>query len=241
MFTRRLKRWFLAVAVCLLQTVSGYGQRQVAVRNNLLYDATLTANLGLELRTDSVWSLGLNAGLNAWDIDKGKNRKWRHMLFAPFVRHYNASSRRRLSPHDSLSPRLSPHDSLRRRESLDAGLRRSFWALYSVYSHYNASNVHFPFGLYPSVKDSRRQGDLVALGGSYGYNWRISDHWQLEAELGLALGYTWYKEYECAQCGVYRGRDSKLFLIPKLGLSIVWNTARKVPAIPLDPLAPLVS
>ena len=47
-----------------------------AIRNNLLYDATLTPNFGVEMRLDSVWTMGMNAGFNLWDYDKAKNKKW---------------------------------------------------------------------------------------------------------------------------------------------------------------------
>ena len=60
-----------------------------AIRNNLLYDATLTPNFGVEMRLDSVWTMGLNAGFNLWDYDKAKNKKWRHILISPNFRHYN--------------------------------------------------------------------------------------------------------------------------------------------------------
>ena len=81
------------IALSLLCATTGSAQ-VVSVRNNLLYDATLTPNLGLELRLDSVWSAGLNAGLNAWDIDKDKNKKWRHVMLSPFVRRYNGTHHR---------------------------------------------------------------------------------------------------------------------------------------------------
>lgn len=212
-----MSRHQLVVLLCLLHTAAAFGQK-VAVRNNLLYDATLTPNLGLEYHLDTIWSVGVNGGLNAWDIDKAKNKKWRHLMISPFLRHYNTQNGFR-------------SDTLR---------HRTFWGLHSVYSHYNAGNVSFPFGLYPDVKDSRLQGDLVSLGGSYGHSWRLTSHWLLEAELGLSLGYSWYDEYECPQCGAFLGRSNKLFLLPKLGLNIVWDKRRK-PKAPVEPAAPVVT
>ena len=126
-----------------------------AIRNNLLYDATLTPNFGVEMRLDSVWTMGLNAGFNLWDYDKAKNKKWRHILISPNFRHYN-----------------------------DTLFRKSFWGLHAVYSHYNVSNVKFPFGMYKDVRDKRLQGDLVAIGGSFGYNWWLTGRLHLEAEIG---------------------------------------------------------
>ena len=63
-------------------------QPRVALRTNLLYDATLTPNLGMDVRVDSAWTVGLLVGINAWDIDKEKNKKWRHALFSLRARNY---------------------------------------------------------------------------------------------------------------------------------------------------------
>lgn len=213
MIAKKIIQGLFVIAVQMVFcTLSSYGQ-QVAVRNNLLYDATLSPNLGLEIRLDSTWTLGTNVGLNLWDMDKDKNKKWRHAMVAPFVRHYN-----------------------------DTLFHRSFWGLHAVYSHYNVGGVTFPLGFYKSMRDTRRQGDLVALGGSFGYNWRLSGRLHLEAELGLALGYTWYKEYDCITCGAYHGKNDKLFLLPKLGLNLVWNIGRKpVRIVPETPVVPLMT
>lgn len=181
----------------MLQNTIVFSQ-QVALRNNLLYDATLTPNLGIELSLSPKWSLGANAGLNLWDIDEEKNKKWRHLMVSPFLRHYNTTL-----------------------------FQRSFWSIHTVYSHYNVGAVTFPFGIYPEVKNRRLQGDLVGIGGSYGYNWRLSQHWHFEVELGLAAAYTWYKEFDCPHCGTYYGPNNKPFLLPKLGLNLVWVPSRR--------------
>ena len=193
-FKKNYSCYIIAILLCFGMT--GRAQAQgVTLRNNLLYDATLTPNLGLEFRIDSTWSVGLNAGFNAWDIDKAKNKKWRHLMLSPNVRYY-----------------LNEHN---------------FVGIHGVYSHYNVSNVKFPLGLYPTVKNRRLQGDLVALGASYGHRWDLSWNWKLEAELGAALGYTWFKEYDCAHCGTYYGKDNKPFVLPKLALNIVYQFGRQ--------------
>lgn len=161
----------------------------VALRTNLLYDATLSAGIGAELRLDSAWSVGLNLGLNAWDIDKDKNKKWRHVLVAPNVRRYFG------------------------KKYVEADL---------IYSHFNVGNVKFPFGLYKSVRDRRLQGDLFALGGKYGYSWILARDWRLETEAGIAVGYAWFKEYDCPHCGTFLGNGDRIFLLPQLGINVVY-------------------
>lgn len=183
--------------VCLLTAALPAHSQKVAIRNNLLYDATLTPNLGIEFKVGSAWTLGVNAGLQAWDMDSRpeQNKKLRHLLIAPNLRRY-----------------LSKSDTLFRRGYIETDV---------IYSHYNISNFKFPLGLYPDVKDRRFQGDLLALGAKYGYGWMLARSWRLEAEAGVAVGYAWYKEYECPHCGNYLGEGNRIFLLPQLGINVV--------------------
>ena len=169
-------------------------QRRIALRTNLLYDATLSPNIGVDVRVDSTWTVGLLAGINAWDIDKEKNKKWRHMLF-------------------SLRARKFLNDSVFHKGYIEADV---------IYSHFNVGNVKFPFGLYKSVRDRRLQGDLVALGGKYGYSWILARNWRIEAEAGVAVGYAWFKEYDCPHCGTFLGNGDRIFLLPQLGINVVY-------------------
>ena len=193
---KRLSCALLCALFCLVSLTSP--AQNVALRTNLLYDATLTPNLGVEVRIDSLWTLGADFGLNAWDIDKAKNKKWRHLLVAPHVRRY-----------------LTLTDSLRLRQA-------SYVEADMVYSHFNVGNTTVPLGLYSAAKDRRLQGDLVALGAKYGYAWILGRDWWIEAEAGIAVGYAWFKEYECAHCGTYYGRNSRIFLLPQLGINVVY-------------------
>lgn len=183
---------------------------QVALRTNLAYDATLTPNLGFEFRVDSAWTMGANVGLNAWDIDSKRNKKWRHLLVAPNVRHYFGHETERVAS-DSIW-------------GLPANRSRrvSYLEIDAIYSHFNVGNTRIPFGLYTAVKDRRLQGDLVALGGKYGYAWILGRDWYVEAEAGIAVGYAWFKEYECAVCGTQLGDGNRIFLLPQLGINIVY-------------------
>ena len=91
-FTTQNRPILIALLLFFCVTHDAVAQR-VALRNNLLYDATLTPNLGAEMKLDSAWSVGLNVGLNAWDINKSSNKKWRHFLVSPNVRWYHNHKR----------------------------------------------------------------------------------------------------------------------------------------------------
>lgn len=167
---------------------------RVALRTNLLYDATLSPNLGVDVRVDSTWTVGLLAGMNAWDIDKEKNKKWRHMLFSFRARKYVN----------------------------DSVFHKGYFEADAIYSHFNVGNVKFPLGLYKTVREHRLQGDLLALGGKYGYSWILSRNWRIEAEAGVAVGYAWFKEYDCPHCGTFLGDGDRIFLLPQLGINVVY-------------------
>lgn len=190
-----VKKIFVSVVLLIAcMSADRVGAQTVALRNNLLYDATLTPNLGADIRVDSLWTIGALVGLNAWDINKDQNKKWRHLLISPNVRRWLG-------------------DSLFHKSYVEADL---------IYSHYNVGNTKIPFGLYSGVKDRRLQGDLIALGGKYGYSWILARHWRIEAEAGIAVGYAWFKEYECATCGKQLGNGDRIFLLPQLGINVVY-------------------
>ena len=55
----------------------GYAQK-VALKSNLLYDATTTMNLGLEIGLVRKWTLDIPVNYNPWKLSDGKR-----------LRHYN--------------------------------------------------------------------------------------------------------------------------------------------------------
>ena|SRR3712207_3280858 len=185
----------VAFALCHLSLSA---QQTFAVKNNLVYDATLTPNLGLEFKVDSLWTVGLNAGYRPWPTDDNVTRKWRHLLVAPEVRRWKR-----------------------------AAFHGRFWGANVIYSHYNVANLKFPLGLYPSVRHQRKQGDLIALGLFYGHSWRLSSHWNVEAFAGAAVGHTWYKTHECRRCGMQIEDTHKWFAMPQLGLNVVYRFGRE--------------
>ena len=183
----------LLLSTLMLLTIPVKAQ-QVTISNNLLYDATLTPNLRVGLRLAPHWSMGVTAGYRPWPTDDHKEKKWKHLLVSPDVRYWTDS--------------VNVHH---------------FFGVNLIYSHYNVADVKFPFGLWKSVRDERRQGDLGAIGAYYGYSWPLGRFWNLEAHIGAAIGYTKYDRYECGHCGTKIGTDNKIFVMPQAGVSIVYN------------------
>lgn len=183
-----------SLSILLLFVVQWVSAQQVTLSNNLLYDAWLTPNLRMGVRLSPHWSVGLTAGYRPWPTDDQTSKKWKHLLLAPDVRYWTDS--------------VNVHH---------------FFGVNLIYSHYNVADVKFPFGLWKSVRDERRQGDLGAIGAYYGYSWPLGRYWNLEAHIGAALGYTKFDRYECGHCGTKIGTKHKIFVLPQAGVSIVFN------------------
>ena len=182
------------VLLLLMIAANSLSAQQVTVGNNLLYDAWLTPNLRVGLRLSSHWSMGLTGGYRPWPTDEQESRKWKHLLLSPDLRYWTDS----------------------------VGVHH-FFGVNLIYSHYNVADVKFPFGLWKSVRDERRQGDLGAVGLFYGYSWPLGRYWNLEAHIGAAIGYTKFDNYKCGHCGTKIGTEKKVFVMPQAGLSIVYN------------------
>ena len=207
----------LTTIVLLSLFIPRVNAQTLALRTNVLYDATLSPNVGVEVKVDSLWSLGVNVGLNAWDIDKQKNKKWRHVLVSPNVRKYFSLKRDTLCIYGTRAD--GSYGVLR--DSV-VTRRANYFETNLIYSHFNVGNTRIPFGLYDAVKNRRLQGDLFALGGKYGYSWILSRDWRIEAEAGIAVGYAWFKEYDCPHCGTFLGNGDRIFLWPQLGINVVY-------------------
>ena len=203
----------IVLSAFLMLAVTDVMAQQVTISNNLLYDAWLTPNLRVGMRLAPHWSMGVTAGYRPWPTDDHKSKKWKHLLVSPDVRYWTDS--------------VNVHH---------------FFGANLIYSHYNVADVKFPFGLYKSVRDERRQGDLGALGVYYGYSWPLGRHWNIEALIGVAVGYTKYDRYECGECGTKIGDDKTWFAMPQAGLNIVFNIPgrpKKV-AKPVEHVLPVI-
>lgn len=74
------------------QTVQA-GTQTLSLRANLLRWATLTPDLGLELRFAPAWSVQVNGSWTSWQWDS-KNRRYALWEVSPELRHYMGEKRR---------------------------------------------------------------------------------------------------------------------------------------------------
>lgn len=145
-----------------------------AIKTNLLYDATASVNLGAEFGIGRQWSLDVNGDINFWNVG---SRRWRHWFAQPEMRYW-------------LCHRSIGH----------------FFGIHAFGGQYNIGNLQtkgFKFlGTdFRTLNDQRAQGWFAGAGLAYGYSWAFSEHWGLEAEIGIGWAYSRYDTYPCAECG----------------------------------------
>ena len=149
--------------------------QKVAIKTNLVYDATATINAGLEFGLAQKWTLDISGNFNAWNISDSGAR-WKHWVVQPELRYW-------------FCDRFSGH----------------FIAMHLHGGLYNIggikNNISFIGTDFLRLSDQRFQGWFAGGGIAYGYSWILGKHWNLEAEIGFGYSYTVYDRFECAGCG----------------------------------------
>ena len=78
-------RFYVVLFSCLFLGVGARCQN-VAIKSNLLYDATATVNLGIEFCLAPRWTFDVSGNYNGWTISE--NRKWKHWFLQPEARYW---------------------------------------------------------------------------------------------------------------------------------------------------------
>lgn len=145
----------------------------VALKTNLLYDALLSPNIGAEIGLSPKFTFDFSGNLNLWNVD---GHSWKHWQLQPELRYW-------------LCQRFSGH----------------FLGLETHVGQFNVGNIDFSFDFlgtdFGKLKNRRYQGWQGGLGITYGYAWIVSEHWNVEAEIGVGYSYTRSYSYPCATCG----------------------------------------
>lgn len=82
----KISNRFLMVFLAMTVSLSAAFAQKVSIKNNLLYDATLTPNLGVEFSLGSKSTLDFLVGLNPFDFSGGWKAK--HLLLQPEYRYW---------------------------------------------------------------------------------------------------------------------------------------------------------
>lgn len=201
----------LAVAIGIRSQEQQQFEPRWSIKNNLLYDATLTPNLGLEVVTGRHSSAQLFYGLYPWTFSD--NKKLRHWSLMPEWRWW-----------------------LQEKGPMSGW----FWGIHGVGGEYNVGGIELPFGLFKPLRQNRYEGWFAGGGLTLGHAWRLSDHWRLEAAIGVGYVHTRYHQYEYQECGADLGSGSYNYVGPtKLALNVAYVFGKKSEPAP-EP-APVVA
>ncbi len=174
---------FLVVAILCACSVQSAWCQKVAIKTNLLYDATSTANAGIEVALAKKWTFDVSGNWNSWS--KSKNVLWKHAFAQPEVRYWFCD---RFSGHF-----LGLHGH---------GGRYNFGNLNNNIKIFNTD--------FSPLSDYRYQGWFAGGGITYGYAFILGKHWNMELGLGVGYAYTEYDKFECVECGSQLNKEVPL-------------------------------
>ena len=85
-----MKKYLIIVVLLVVAFPGSALAQKAAVKTNLLYWATTTPNLGVEVRMADRFTFNLEGGYNPFtlDSDKEANKKIKHFLITPEVRYW---------------------------------------------------------------------------------------------------------------------------------------------------------
>ena len=192
------------LAIFLFAFITAFcAKGQVAMKSNLLFDALTSPNLGMEVGVGRKCTFQVCYGLNPWKFDSSHGERMaKHWVAMPELRWWTCS-------------RFNGH----------------FIGIHLMGGQFNASNVDIPLpGMFfagddirTGVRDSRYEGCFAGGGFTYGYQWILGRHWNMEAEIGVGYDHVWYDRFPCYKCGAKISSGGSNYAgITKLGLSLLY-------------------
>ena len=193
---KRKLSFCLLFALMFFAGLSHVSAQDWAVKTNIVYDATATANLGVEIGLAPKWTLDFSGNLNAWNVNEDK--RWKHWLVQPEARYW-------------FCDRFSRHF---------VGVH-GIAAAFNFGSIKN--NLSFLGTDFSVLSTMRYQGYAFGGGVAYGYAFMLSKHINLELEVGFGYLYLDYEKFSCSDCGRRIGDGKHHYVGPtKAALNLVF-------------------
>ena len=192
----KLSFCLLVLALLIGGEISQVRAQDWAVKTNLLYDATATVNLGVEIGVAPKWTIDLSGNLNVWS--KNETTKWKHWLVQPEARYW-------------FCDRFSRH-------FVGAHAIGSAFNLGGI-----NNNLSFLGTDFSVLNDKRYQGYAYGGGVAYGFAFVLSKHLNLELEAGVGYLYLDYESFNCDSCGSRVGEGGHHYVGPtKAAVNLVF-------------------
>ena len=187
---------FLGAILMLISVYTCTAHAQNAsVKTNLLYDAFANVNVGAEVKLAPRWSLDASADFNDWTIHE---RKWKHWFVQPEARYWFCDA-----------------------------FAKHFIGFHGIGGQYNVGKIkglpNFLGSDFSKLANERYQGWGIGAGIAYGYALPLSQHWNMEFEIGVGYVFLDYDIYECAGCGKKTGEKKHHYVGPtKAAINLVY-------------------
>ncbi|MDR1859631.1 MAG: DUF3575 domain-containing protein [Bacteroidales bacterium] len=196
-----VKRLILLLCILGACYTTGYAQKKLGLKTNLLYWGTGTPNLGLEMGLGERTSVQLFGGYNPWNRQPSTeydpanphvlNKKLVHWVVQPEFRYW-------------LCQRFNGH----------------FFGVHGIYSQFNVGAHDIPLLF---EKDYRYEGWAAGGGIAYGYHWIMSRRLSLEFTVGGGFLFLAYSKYDCEVCGTLQDKKEKTYVGPtKAAVSLIY-------------------
>lgn len=185
----------LFLLIFVLAAFVGLRAQDVNIKTNIIPDAALSPNLGVEVGLAPHWSVDLTGQLNLWTINE---HKWKHWYVQPEARYWFCEY-------------FAKHF---------VGIH----LMGGQYNFGNIkNNINFLGTDLSRLTDHRYQGWAVGGGIAYGYSFLLNRHLNLELEIGIGYLYTEFKEFECKECGKEVGKGHHNYYGPtKAAINLVY-------------------
>ncbi|MCC8062099.1 MAG: DUF3575 domain-containing protein [Rikenellaceae bacterium] len=171
--------------------------QDVALKTNLFYGIyTYTPNLGMEIALGQRSTFEVSGGYNPWNLNGSAedNKKLVHWLGTVEYRYW-------------LCRKFNGH----------------FFGVHALGGQFNIARHELPLLLGKGSRNYRYQGWGVGAGLTYGYQFVLGRHWNLEASAGIGYARLHYDKYDCIKCGRKLGTESRNYFGPtKAALSLVY-------------------
>lgn len=181
------------ITIFILFFIVNGNTQEIRLKSNLLYDATASINVGMEFGLNEKWSLDISGSYNPWSFS---GKKWQHWFIQPEARYW-------------FHNKLEGH----------------FVGAHLISGAYNVGGIRFPMNILGDniKKDYRYEGWFIGSGIVYGYSWKLSPRWNIEAGLGVGYIGSDYDKYECVECGGWISDGFNSYLgLTKLSVSIIY-------------------
>lgn len=167
-----VKKRLVLLYIAVLAMTGIASAQKVNLKTNLIPDALLSPNVGVEVGLKPHWSLDVTGELNLWTIN---DHKWKHWLVQPEARYWFCEY-------------FAKHF---------VGVH----AIGGQYNFGNLDNgINFLGSNLSKLSDHRYQGWGIGGGIAYGYSFVLNRSWNIELEIGIGAIYTKFDKYQCHDC-----------------------------------------